>query len=459
MTGQAWGGDEVDFRRAPAHYAAIHFHEDDLEDAGWRPTARMALPGDLASGVYAVRVVSAGAEERIPLFVMPPRDAAKQAIAFLAPTFTYQAYGNASLGERIDYRGSGLTSREITPGARDAQLAGHPVLRGSLYDVHRDGSGRFHSSLRRPILNFRPDYVSPIQQAPRHLGADLYLTGWLARRGHRFDVLTDHAIDAEGSLLDGYRVLVTGTHPEYWSGRMLDALEAFIAGGGRVMYLGGNGFYWVTAQDPARPHVIECRRGYAGLRTWTSEPGEVHLAATGEMGGLWRHRGRAPNRLVGIGMASQGWDERAPGFRRSAASHAPDCAWVFAGVPGETFGEDGLVMGGASGDEVDRYDAALGSPRDARVLATSMPHSTYYKIAVEDVPMVVEGLGGDRDDRVRSDVVLFERPSGGAVFSVGAISWAGAMAFNDFDNPVERITRNVLDRFLDPQPLNLTRED
>ena len=45
---------------------------------------------------------------------------------------------------------------------------------------------------------------------------------------------------------------------------MLDALEAYLDGGGRLMYLGGNGFYWVTAVDAARPHVVEVRRGQRG---------------------------------------------------------------------------------------------------------------------------------------------------------------------------------------------------
>ena len=45
---------------------------------------------------------------------------------------------------------------------------------------------------------------------------------------------------------------------------MLDALDAYLAGDGRLMYLGGNGFYWVTAMDPRRPHVVEVRRGING---------------------------------------------------------------------------------------------------------------------------------------------------------------------------------------------------
>jgi N,N-dimethylformamidase len=49
---------------------------------------------------------------------------------------------------------------------------------------------------------------------------------------------------------------------------------------------------------------------------------------------------------------------------------------------------------------------------------------------------------------VRSDIVCYPVPGGGAVFSVGSISWAGAMALDDFDNPVARVTTNVLRRFV-----------
>ena len=44
---------------------------------------------------------------------------------------------------------------------------------------------------------------------------------------------TTRPLDAEGAeLIAGYRCLITGTHPEYYSPRMRAALEAFIDGGG-----------------------------------------------------------------------------------------------------------------------------------------------------------------------------------------------------------------------------------
>jgi N,N-dimethylformamidase beta subunit-like, C-terminal len=448
VTGQSWSGRELDFRHAANEYAAVHFHSDDLDDLRWPPCLELDLPAYLASGIYALQVRAPSGTDQIPFFV-GPGGGERPAVAFLAPTFTYQAYANARLGDRIDYAGDGLSAREYVPGPRDAQLDAHPVFAGSLYDIHSDGSGRAYSTHRRPVFNFRADYESAVQQAYRHVGADLYLTAWLESLDVDHDVLADHALDEHGAeLLAPYRVLVTGSHPEYVSAAILDAIEAFLAGGGRVMYLGANGFYWITSRDG---HWIETRRGRGSTRTWASRPGEEHHSTTGEPGGLWRHRGRAPNRLVGIGMTSQGWDERAPGFVRTPQSHDPRRAWVFDGVDGDVFGTEGLVMGGASGDELDRHDPALGSPPEEWIVATSQPHSKYYKGVLEDLLMLRDGLGGDENPDVRSDVVCYPTPGGGAVFSVGAISWAGAMAFADFANPVARITTNVLRRFLDAE--------
>jgi N,N-dimethylformamidase len=56
---------------------------------------------------------------------------------------------------------------------------------------------------------------------------------------------------------------------------------------------------------------------------------------------------------------------------------------------------------------------------------------------------------------VRADVVFFETPGGGAVFSVGSISWFGALARRNYDNDVARLTANVVRRFTDPAPFDL----
>jgi N,N-dimethylformamidase len=457
VTGLGWSGDELDFRHAPAAYRAVHFHDDDLEDAGWECDAVIALPSTLPSGMYCVRLRCAGGEDHVPVFVRPAAGQARNAVAFLAPTFTYVAYANNRLPEVVDYEGAGLTERTVRLGFRDEQARAHPEFGLSTYDSHTDGSGVCYSSHLRPIPNMRWDFRSPIVGGPRHFAADLLLTTWLESLGVGYDVLSDHGLHERGAAeLDGYRVLITGTHPEYWSGPMLDALRSYQDAGGSVMYLGANGFYWVTAATTERPHLLEVRRGQAGLRSWTSRPGEEHLGQSGEPGGLWRHRGRAPNRLVGVGMTSQGWDNRTPGFVRTADADDSRAKFIFDGIgDDEIVGDFGLIMGGASGDELDRADLGLGTPRHALVVATSLPHSRYYLLAIEDLQMTTSTAGGDVNPLVRSDVTFFETRAGGAVFSVGAISWAGSLAYDGYANNVARMTENVLRNFLRRGPANV----
>ena len=59
------------------------------------------------------------------------------------------------------------------------------------------------------------------------------------------------------------------------------------------------------------------------------------------------------------------------------------------------------------------------------------------------------GQGGRESPLVRADMVYFETPNGGAVFSVGSINWLGSLGWNQYDNNVARITHNVVRRFTD----------
>ena len=50
-------------------------------------------------------------------------------------------------------------------------------------------------------------------------------------------------------------------------------------------------------------------------------------------------------------------------------------------------------------------------------------------------------------------MMFFETPNGGAVFSTGSISWCASLFHDQHNNNVSRITRNVLERFLDETPI------
>ncbi|MEV6864991.1 N,N-dimethylformamidase beta subunit family domain-containing protein [Streptosporangium subroseum] len=451
VTGHRWTGRYRDHRLAPEEYGAIHFHDDDLDDARWDPAFRYEVPDDLPSGAYAARLSSDGEEDYVVFFVRPPRGRANQRVAFLASTFTYMAYSNiqqnpARMREMTGFAEVELDEIDPFIGERSGDLG------RSLYNLHSDGSGVAHVSRLRPMLNVQPTYRWFLSGGGGWcFSGDMYLLDWLRAQGVDYDVITDDDLHEEGvELLRRYAVVLTGMHPEYVSGEMLDALTDYTDTGGRLMYLGGNGFYWVTTVLPDRPHVIEIRRGHAGTRAWASGPGEEHHA-NGEPGGLWRHRGRAPQRLAGVGFTAQGGGPSVP-YRCTPASRDPRAAFIFEGVEvDEPIGDFGNNGGGAAGAEVDRADASLGTPPHALVLATSQgEHSDLFQHVVEEVLAMKTGQGGTECADVRADLTFFETPEGGLVFSVGSIDWVGSLSHNGYDNNVSRITENVLRRFLDP---------
>ncbi len=58
-----------------------------------------AVPSEIKSGIYAARLTTdRGAEDFVPLFVLPPKGRNGASLAFLASTFTYLAYANSHHG-------------------------------------------------------------------------------------------------------------------------------------------------------------------------------------------------------------------------------------------------------------------------------------------------------------------------------------------------------------------------
>lgn len=434
VRGSRWSGRHFDFADAPEEYAAIHFLSDALADCDWSPDFTLTVPNDLRSGFYAARLSHGDEVEYIPFFVSPERGAPTSRILFLVPTMSYLAYANWRLPWEND--ASELMQGAMTViGDEDAYLIKHPEVGPSLYDEHLDGTSAIYSSWRRPNLNLRPTHGWGEQYV-----ADLYLTDWLEHLGIEFDVLTDFDVHHDGAAaLAGYACVFTGTHPEYQSTQEMDALEAYVSQGGRFMYLGGNGFYWRVAVHPTRDGIIEMRRAEEGSSIGRQDPGEYYLGFTGELGGCWTDLGRPPARLAGVSFVSQGFDYSAH-YTRCPDSYDPRAAFIFEGLGEDpVIGDFGLLGNGAAGLEIDCYNLAGGTPSQTLRLATSEGnHTTTFGPARNDNAVV------------RSDLVYIPIAGGGAVFSVGSMSWAGALSHNHYRNSVSKITENVLRAFSDP---------
>jgi N,N-dimethylformamidase len=447
VVGTRWSGTEQCWRHAPGDYGAIHFHADDLGDCGWQADFTWTVPNDLRSGAYALHLTCDAGEDWLPLYVLPQRRGPFAPIAFLASTFTYQAYANHARTS-ID---QAYYDRVTAWGACPYNPNDYPIYGRSTYNKHLDGSGISFSSRHRPMLTMRPGFLTfhdPRGSGMRHYPADLHLLAWLEAKGFNFDIVTDEDLDDEGvALIAPYRAVLTGSHPEYHTLGTLDALAGYTRQGGRLCYLGGNGFYWRVARDKSTPHLIELRRAEGGIRTWAAEPGEYYHQTDGQLGGLWRRNRRPPQMLVGVGFSCQAAFEGTH-YRRLPASREPRFAWMFDGIEEDVLGDYGLSGGGAAGFELDRADPMLGTPDGAAILARSEdPLPSFLTVPEELLSNTISINGEPVEDLSRGEIVYFDTPSGGAVFSVGSITFCGSLWRNGFEGPISRLLENVVRHF------------
>jgi hypothetical protein len=207
-----------------------------------------------------------------------------------------------------------------------------------------------------------------------------------------------------------YRVLVIAVHPEYWTRRMYERVKRWVfEEGGRLVYLGGNGLNCETELDAFRA-AIHHNGTLRGLDVKGLGGFESRYAI--------RHESEA--NLLGCVFTPAGAMTGAP-YRVLDASH-----WAFACTGlrnGDTFGEKSLHVrcpGGASGHETDKVSPS--SPKNVRVIA--------------------KGLNPDDGG---ADMLTFDTPGGGMVFSVGSINYVASLPV---DENISNITENVLRRFL-----------
>ena len=112
----------------------------------------------------------------------------------------------------------------------------------------------------------------------------------------------------------------------------MNGTEDYLREGGRLMYLGGNGYYWVTGT---------CGGSHTALRlessTLAAALGRRNRAKviwhTSERSG-WRSRGQAPQKIVGLGFTTEGMDMSEP-FEQMPDNFHKRVSWILEGVGDE----------------------------------------------------------------------------------------------------------------------------
>ncbi|WP_331766462.1 N,N-dimethylformamidase beta subunit family domain-containing protein [Embleya sp. NBC_00896] len=397
------------------------------EDWHW-PGYDFAVPDHWPSGVYiaVLRDQTDGPLEPPPahaesldarhsrlLFVVTPRRTGRARILYKVPILTYHAY-NLSGG-------------------------------GSLYgSTHPDDAGRRTGirtiTLRRPgggiggPVKGHPDAHDP--RTPRQTFAhwDAPFIAWSERAGFTSDYCTDLDLHEDPHLTDGYRLLLSAGHDEYWSARNRRHVTEFRDRGGNIAVFGANTCWW-RVEFAADGSTVRCAK-YA--------PGTPAGADADRLRGGPDHwwESEPENSLTGVSYRNGGghWEgRRAPlGFTVQHTDHE-----VFAGT------------GLRDGDILGAEHALVGYECDGAAHARE-PHGPAFATGKDGTPagftiLGVADLPSDpasgwhaavrEDDHPDRAATFGLHTDGGTVFTAATTDWPRLLPL---DPQVRTITHNVL---------------
>ena len=164
---------------------------------------------------------------------------------------------------------------------------------------------------------------------------------------------------------------------------------------------------------------------------------------------MWRRNGRAPQELVGVGFTAQGNFYGHP-YKRKC--YDAKYNWVFEGVTEDQIGDFGFSGNGAAGFELDHIDTRLGSNENIILLAQSKasksPKENFILTPEERLTHLSTLSGASEEEILQADMVYFEVPGGGSVFSTGSITFCGSLPWNNYENNVSKLLENIIKKSL-----------
>lgn len=467
----------------------------DADAAGCRWPVSLAVPVDPAwrSGFYVVTLMAHGApsgrDVAYACFVVrsaPGAESPSRAL-FVLDTNTWNAYN--TWGGRSLYTGGSKVSFD------------RPFARGMLCRPVVDREDR---KARPTRWGEEPDADGLIFQAyrtsheyPSAIGSAGWFTHgrrfveWAETAGYDFDMAISTDLDLDPGALDGYDLVVSAGHDEYWSAGQRDAVEAHVRRGGHFVSFSGNTMFWqvrIERGDPnpdtdpnpdIGPAIDEravdmvCHKYSAHLDDPVVTAGSPEL-----MTGMWCDPlvGRPEWRFLGAGSAFGLYHRFGTATARGVGGfivYRPD-HWLLAGT-GLRYGD---VLGNAHGVvgyetvgcpiAIDEFQLPVAAPLpDLPAAIEIVGHVPSSNLGVGEYPKSIAALDDQGDleflatrlygdtsaeslARVRhgNAVMLVCRPfgsDGGEVVTVGTTDWVFGLAD---DRAVAQVTANALDRYL-----------
>ena len=434
---------------------------------GWPVAFDLQIPADWPSGYYSVIMRAESSDGGAPLehehfFVVrsgKPANRRDASILVVLATATYQAYnpwGGFSIYTGADGNSVGITT-----------MGGTPVTRVS---SQRPWSRGF---LRKPADAERLGYAQPLPLGEKpHMpwqkwAVENGYNGWTApagwwnfeypfvqwaeENGYGLDYAVSSDLELHPEVVDGYKLVLSIGHDEYWSWGMRDTIENYIANGGNVGFFSGNLCVWqVRYEDNGQTMVCYSYR-------YEKDP-VFKQQDKSRLTSLWSDLavGRPENEMSGVSAIWAGFARMTTNAPRGSGGYTiwrPD-HWVFDGAEiyyGDVIGtKDAVVSYEVDGCELTMIDGLPvpthrdGTPEGFVVLGTA-PASN----GAGGLKRTLRGTSGDRESKVQGGycighAVMGTFTRGGTVFSCGTTNWCWGIKGRD--PQIVRITRNVLNR-------------
>nr|WP_245295021.1 N,N-dimethylformamidase beta subunit family domain-containing protein [Pararhizobium antarcticum] len=446
-----------------------------VDGCGWAPSHTFRIHESWPSGAYRITLTAEGRDGKPirchHLIIVVPNAGRKPGrILQVAATGTWAAYN--TWGGSNHYQGITGENRDqfATTVSRERPWGrGFVVLPADAPRVPLEVSLPPGTVPRYPHMEWA--YAKGYSKKYASAGwasYDSHFFRWAERQGYAVDLMSQDELHVRPELLDGYDCVVCVGHDEYWTWEMRDAIDRYVDQGGHVARFAGN-FMWQTRlEDEGRRQV--CYKYVARTQDPVYATGDITRATNS-----WEapEIGRPGALTFGLNATNgvyAGWGGCAPRGVRGFPVYRPG-HWAFAGTGlfyGDLIGADSHIYG----YEVDglSYDirhglpypsADSGAPEGLEILALGMasqveesdmlaPEDQFF--GDEDGRFIAETLYGEASDenmekvRYSNGMIVHFKRGQGEVFHAGSCEWVAGLL--RLDSMVERITANVLNRFL-----------
>lgn len=423
----------------------LRLASDELYNARWEVTHRFRIPPESKSGAYAARFDFEVDDKPMRYFntfiVKRPESRPKAPLLVLVSSSTWLAYNSAPFP--LNH------GPELTKLSTGGLTTVHPkAATYSCYRDHQAGQPTYKLGLKLPWPAAGPNKTYINTRYSHLLRGERFLHLWLDRHGYEFDVITDHDLDRNPEILEGYQAVVLNGHSEYWSIPAYEGLDNYLKSGGSALVMSGNTMFWRVSFDETG-EVMECRkfgRGIGGRAN--AQVGELYHSHDFKRGSLMRFCGYPA--WKNIGLTCIGWGGAFQPYQVEMADH-----FLFQKPhriklkKGETFGYIDEKTG-AVGHEFDVRLSTLQRATEDPVIKGLVEPEGITTIASSQASRKVLDFNAERHkprvggEETIAEIIYWERPEGGQVFHTGAIATAWGLYH---DENLSKLIQNVLHHF------------